>query len=194
MTVPDRLRLPIEFPVVAIAAEAAALPADAWVPHFNTSNYEGDWSVVPLRSVGGRSDHIYPDPTATAAFADTELLERCPHTKAAVAGVRCPTTAVRFLRLGPGATIREHRDLRLAFDDGEVRLHVPVVTSPEVEFILDGEPVPMQAGECWYLDLTQPHQVANRGTSARIHLVIDCVVDEWLSSVVATCSRERQER
>jgi hypothetical protein len=189
MTVPDRLRLPIEFPVMAIAAEAVALPAGAWVPHFNTSNYEGDWSVAPLRSVGGRSDHIYPDPTATAAFADTELFERCPRTRAAVAGVRCPTTAVRFLRLGAGATISEHRDLRLAFADGEVRLHVPVVTSPEVEFVLDGGRVPMQAGECWYLDLTQPHRVTNRDMSARIHLAIDCVVDDWLSSLIVTCSR-----
>src|SRR6476619_7166712 len=150
-------KLPLSFSTDRLKADLDRIQADEWVPHFNTSYYEGDWSAVPLRSVGGRSDQIYPDPTATDAFADTELFERCPRTRAAVAGVRCPTTAVRFLRLGPGATIREHRDLGLAFGEGEVRLHVPVVTGPEIDFVLAGEPVPMQRGECWYLDLTQPH-------------------------------------
>jgi hypothetical protein len=38
----------------------------------------------------------------------------------------------------------------------------------------------MEAGECWYVNVDLPHRVNNRGTTERIHLVIDCVVDEWL--------------
>jgi hypothetical protein len=41
--------------------------------------------------------------------------------------------------------------------------------------------VVMAPGEAWYLRLSDPHSVANRGTTDRVHLVIDCVVDAWLT-------------
>ena len=47
MTIPDRVRLPLRFDAAELAREAAALADSAWLPHFNTSYYEGDWSGVP---------------------------------------------------------------------------------------------------------------------------------------------------
>jgi hypothetical protein len=38
----------------------------------------------------------------------------------------------------------------------------------------------MKEGECWYLNFNLPHRVKNSGTADRIHLVIDCVVNDWL--------------
>jgi mannose-6-phosphate isomerase-like protein (cupin superfamily) len=84
--------------------------------------------------------------------------------------------------------VREHRDDRLGFADGEARLHVPVHTGPEAEFLLNGRQVAMAAGECWYVDVSQPHAVANRGNAPRVHLVIDCVVDEWLERAISEIS------
>ena len=40
-----------------------------------------------------------------------------------------------------------------------------------MEFYVDDRRVIMEAGECWYLDLSRPHRVHNRGTTDRIHLV-----------------------
>jgi hypothetical protein len=88
--------------------------------------------------------------------------------------------SARLLRLGPGASVREHRDYRLGYEDGEVRLHIPVVTGPGAEFHLSGEPVEMAAGECWYVNVNQPHRVANSGAGSRVHLVVDHVVDGWV--------------
>ena len=81
--------------------------------------------------------------------------------------------------------INEHRDYRLGWADGEIRVHVAVVTSPDVEFFLDGRRVELAAGEPWYLDLNLPHRVANRSAVNRIHLVIDCIVDDWLRELMA---------
>ena len=173
----------MRFDADAIRADAEALPPTAWVPHFNTGVYEGDWSGVALRAVGG-STSLYPDPAAPEPFADTDLLGACPHVAHALAQLACPLQGVRLLRLGPGAVIAEHRDYRLGFDDGEVRLHVPVVTSELVSFVLDGEPVVMDEGECWYLDLNLPHRARNDGAGSRIHLVIDCIVNEWLTDLL----------
>jgi hypothetical protein len=155
------------------------------VPHFNTTYYEGDWSGAALRSVGGEAGRLYPDPTAGGRFADTSLLDRCPGVRAVLDAFTCPLLAVRFLRLGPGSRIREHRDHNLGIEDGEARIHVPVTTEPSVEFLLEGTRVDMAAGEAWYLDLNLPHAVVNHGTRPRVHLVVDCVADAWLYDLVA---------
>ncbi|MEA2715735.1 MAG: hypothetical protein QOI99_52 [Actinomycetota bacterium] len=177
-------RLPWRFDAGLLRADVASLAAEDWVPHFNTAYYQGDWSGAALRSVGGEPGRLYPDPTAGGAFADTPLLGRCPGARAALDQLRCPLLAVRFLRLGAGSRIREHRDFNLGFEDGEVRIHVPVATDPSVEFLLDGRRVEMGEGEAWYLNLNLPHAVVNSGARPRVHLVIDCVVDDWLDAVL----------
>lgn len=191
MTMPDAVRLSLRFDAAALVEDVHALRAADWVPHFNTSYYVGDWSGASLRSVGGRADRIYPDPAAEEPFADTEVLDRCPAIRELLEQLHCELTAVRLLRLGPGASVREHRDFRLGYEDGEVRLHVPVITGPDAEFVLAGEPVAMAAGECWYVNVNKPHRVANDGDTQRVHLVADCIVNDWLTeellhSAVAT--------
>jgi hypothetical protein len=183
MSLPDRVRLPLPFDAAALRADLEAVPEAAWFPHFNTGIYDGDWSGVALRSVGG-TQSIYPDPAARQPFADTDALATCPNVRSALAQLACPLQAVRLLRLAPGAAIREHRDYKLGYDDGEVRLHIPIVTSDLAEFVLDGEPVSMAAGECWYLDLNRPHRAANHGFHDRVHLVIDCTVNAWLDHLL----------
>jgi hypothetical protein len=162
----------------------ARLDPGDWVPHFNSGVYDGDWSGVALRSVGGAPDQIYPDPTAQGRFAPTEILARCPRLAGAIGCFECELQAARLLRLGPGARIREHRDYKLGYDDGEVRLHVPVTTNPGVEFRLQGRCVGMAPGEAWYLDLNLPHSVTNEGADARVHLVVDCEVNGWLEAML----------
>lgn len=177
-------RLTPTFDAARLQADLAGIVATEYVPHFNTHYYTGDWSAVPLRSIGGRADQIYPDPTKKNAFAATPLLARCPYVRDVLAAFPCPQQAVRFLRLKAGSVIKEHTDLELGFEDGEVRLHIPVHTNPDVVFRLGGRRVVMREGECWYNDFNLPHSVENRGTTDRIHLVIDCVVNDWLRSLL----------
>jgi hypothetical protein len=180
----DRLRLPVRFDAADLLHDAAGFTDDDWIPHFNKGVYEGDWSGIALRSVGGVAGQLYPDPAADAPFADTPLMARCPHVREVLSWFECPLSAVRFLRLGPGSCIKEHTDLNLGYEDGEVRIHIPVATDDKVEFILAGERVPMRAGEAWYLDHNRRHAVVNSGPSPRIHLVMDCVVNDWLAGVL----------
>jgi mannose-6-phosphate isomerase-like protein (cupin superfamily) len=179
-SIPDRARLPLTFDADAMAHEAAALDPSRWEAHFNTGYYQGDWSGVALRRTVGAPLDLYPDPTRDE-YEDTEALAACPNVRAALARFDCPLQTVRFLRLGPGSTIEEHRDHALSWSHREVRLHVPLVTDDEVTFWLDGEVVPMRKGECWYLDLTRMHRVTNTGAVARLHLVIDAKVNDWLT-------------
>jgi aspartyl/asparaginyl beta-hydroxylase (cupin superfamily) len=82
--------------------------------------------------------------------------------------------------------VKEHRDYNLCLEDGELRLHIPITTNPEVRFMVAGKRVIMAPGECWYNDFTQPHSVHNDGDGDRVHLTIDCVVNDWLREQILT--------
>ena len=65
-----------------------------------------------------------------------------------------------------------------------LRLHIPVVTNPDVVFLLNGTRVVMEAGSAWYLRLRDPHSVANRGATDRVHLLVDAVMDARLEAML----------
>ena len=54
------------------------------------------------------------------------------------------------------------------------RLHIPIITNPYCLFEMDGETKNMKEGEVWEIsNVKLPHSVQNKGTSDRIHLLID---------------------
>src|SRR5260221_8531210 len=180
------LKLPFQFDVQRLKADLNAIPAEAWIAHFNTVDYEGQWSGAALRSAGGTPNIVPEALSSNAPFVETPLLAQCPYIREVLAVFECPQQSVRLLRLHAGSRIREHIDQALDYEDGEVRLHIPVVTNPDVEFYLDGERLIMQEGECWYTNVNLPHRVDNHSTQDRVHLVIDCQVNQWINSTFAT--------
>jgi len=178
--------LPLGFDVERMQRDLAGIAASEWVAHFNAHDFDGRWSGVALRAVDGRAELIYPDPGASERYADTPVLARCPYFQEVLSAFHCRLTCVRLLKLGARSNIREHRDYRLSHAHGELRIHVPIVTNHQVAFFLDGERVQMAAGEAWYLDLELPHRVENTSDLDRVHLVIDCVANDWLDDMLAS--------
>lgn len=188
---PDRIELPLAFDPAELAADVAGFGPDEWMRHFVRDNYEGEWSALPLRCPAGERHRLrmnYPDPAATA-FADTGYLDRAPAIRAALERFRCPLRAVRLMRLAPGSHIKEHEDPDLDAACGRARLHVPIATDAGVEFLLNGRPVEMTPGSAWYLRLADRHSVINRGAEARVHLVIDTEVNDWLAEMLLSAAR-----
>lgn len=186
------LKLPFTFEAAALQSDLEKIGSDEWVPHFNQQYYEGLWSGVSLRSIGGTASQLYADPAKSNAYADTPVLERCAYFREVLSEFKCPLQTVRLLKLDPGSRIHEHRDFDLGFQYGIVRVHVPVRTDTDTHFFLDGQRVLMNEGESWYLDFSLPHSIDNNGRSARIHLVIDCVVSEWICSVIDGCESSQE--
>jgi hypothetical protein len=186
----DRLKLPLHFDPAAMQRDLAHLETDEWIDHFVKQNYTGGWSVVPLRA-SATARHpvmmIFSDPSCKE-FVDTPLLSRCPYFRRVLSAFDCPLEAVRLMKLTPGSVIKEHRDHDLAFEDGHVRIHVPVKTNPHVEFVLNRERVMLAEGECWYLRLSDPHRVSNLGETDRVHLVIDAPVNAWFRTLFASAT------
>ncbi|RKH65886.1 aspartyl/asparaginyl beta-hydroxylase domain-containing protein [Corallococcus llansteffanensis] len=106
------------------------------------------------------------------------VLARAPALRELLSGLGLRLRLARLLRLEPGGVIREHHDAFLS--RRIVRLHVPIVTHPDVEFYLGGQRCPWGAGELWYGDFSQPHHGINRSAIARVHLVLDVSADAAL--------------
>jgi hypothetical protein len=172
-------------------ADLGHISPDEWIRHFNERYYEGEWSGVALRAPAGALNKLYPDPTTHGSLVDTAALDRCPSIKVALSALQCPVKSARLLKLCRGARIIEHRDYNLSLEDGEIRLHVPIATSPLVEFYLNGERIVMKPGECWYINANLPHKVDNFSDTDRVHLVIDCMVDDWIRSLIDSSSEHR---
>jgi hypothetical protein len=187
---PDRLKLPLAFDRDLLAADLRLLSATPWIDHYVTQNYQGDWSVIPLRGPAGARhpvQMIYANPTATA-FADTPMLAACPYFRTVLQTFACPLQAVRLMRLTPGSVIKEHSDYDLSFERGSVRIHIPITTNDGVTFELNRRRVILEAGSCWYLRLSDPHSVANRGDTDRVHMVIDAAVNDWVEAAFAAAA------
>jgi hypothetical protein len=192
MAFPDRLRLPLSFDPLRLKRDLDELSSVAWIAHFVKENYEGDWSAIPLRSVAGArypSKTIYADPIATA-FEDAPALEHCDYFREVLGDFGCEFRCVRLMRLTPGSVINEHDDLDLNAEFGVARIHIPITTNPGVEFELNRVPVVMEPGSAWYLRLSDPHRVANRGTTDRVHLVADAVVKARLTAMLEQAASE----
>ncbi len=185
MSVLKYIRLPFTFAASRLQQEVNALAARHWQLHYQKLHYEGNWSAIPLRSINGRADDIFISPQDDVQYKETSLLSSAPYIQEVLAVFQCPLQAVRLLKLDAGAHIKEHKDADLAFEKGEIRIHIPVCTNEDVEFLLDKERMNLKEGECWYMNFNLPHAIHNKGNTNRIHLVIDAVVNDWVKEIFA---------
>ncbi len=179
------LRLPFHFDISALRADLSQVQPGDWAPHYNDRDFGGVWRGAALRSRSGAVGDLNAGAHGLAPFRDTPLLDRCPCFREVLAAFPCPLKSVRLLALAPGSFIREHSDDALDFEDGQVRIHIPLQTNPGVEFYVHGERLLLEEGSAYYVNVNLPHRVNNRGAAERIHLVIDADVDDWLRGLFA---------
>lgn len=169
------LQLPVRFCADRLAAEVAALPASAWVPH--PQGFPGNEAVRLITAGGEENDQLH------GPMAPTEHLARCPYILDAMAELGAVWGRSRLMGLGPGAQVPSHVDIHYYWRT-HIRIHIPVITNPGVRFTCDGESMHIPAGECWVLDTFRRHGVENKGTEQRVHLVLDTVGGERLWELI----------
>lgn len=177
---PTCLELPFRFDVGRLRDDLHTALARSWGEHHKRIHYESGWSGLALRSISG--DVIDLKASRVHEFRDTEVLAACAYFREVVETFECPVKSVRLLRLAAGTRVRMHVDDGLGYDFGMVRIHIPIVTNPDVRFVLAGTRLKLEEGAAWYVDTSYPHSVANDGDADRVHLVLDCIVDDWLKA------------
>jgi len=169
------LKLPIRFCAETLAREVSALPPSAWMPH--PQKFDGN-IAVPLVSPGGAMNDDFVGP-----MGPTDALERCGYIREIMAELNSTWGRSRLMGLKPGAIVPEHVDVHYYWRT-HLRIHIPVITNPQVGFTCEGETIHLAAGECWLLDSFFRHSVDNRGSETRIHLVLDTVGSAELWDVI----------
>jgi aspartyl/asparaginyl beta-hydroxylase (cupin superfamily) len=99
--------------------------------------------------------------------------------------------SVRLLSLAAGSFIREHSDHALTYEDGEMRVHIPVQTSGQVEFYVDGERLLLEEGHSYYINVNLPHRITNASSIDRVHLIVDVEVNDWVHELVRTARAQQ---
>lgn len=176
------LKLNLQYDTVLLQNDLATVLEWGWQAHGNKYIYSGSWSGLALRNTTGAVDDIAAATIYGNSFVETPLLAHCSYIQRVLNTLDCSIGSARLLKLNAGAVIDEHIDGGLCYEYGEARLHIPVVTNPQLEFMLNRKRIVMAEGECWYINANMPHAVANRGATDRIHLVIDVGVNQWVQN------------
>ena len=178
-TITKYLKLPFQFDTEKLKSDLDLALKHQWIPHFNKNGYSGDWNSIALYASGGNEKNIFALPGKDNTISPTQIMNACLYFQEVLTHFKCELLTVRLLKLGAGASIKPHRDFNLGYEDNNFRLHIPIITNSEVDFILDDERLEMLPGECWYTNVNYVHSVANRSTVDRVHLVFDGLRNDW---------------
>lgn len=167
-----------QYNVPLLKSELATAMALNWPDHFNKKDYNGSWQSISLQSASGREDDILANYGVTH-YKETALLKKLPYIKSILDSWDCPKEAIRLLALHPGAEIKPHRDRGCNYVNGVCRIHIPIQTNQAVQFKVSDEFLVLEEGTSWYIDFDEIHTIKNNGKSVRVHLVIDCIRNDW---------------
>lgn len=166
---------------------------DRYGPVAQGSIYDGGgWAGVSLISVGGDPLELKP---IVGAYEKTPALSLAPYMESILDSFDCEMTRVRIMGLEPGAKIFWHFDGDETVDDGtKARIHIPIVTSPDVRFQLSHHDLHWGPGELWYGDFSFPHRLGNAGRETRFHLIMDVRITDFVRRLFPDGFLEQKRR
>jgi quercetin dioxygenase-like cupin family protein len=177
---PVARKLPLKFSPTRLAGDLAAIPEGWWTGHLGPF-HDGGWESVSLWAPRG---DMREQRSFGGIFAATPALEACRYFSEVLDAFPGKRNRVRLMRLKAGARILRHSDPIHTVSRELTRIHVPVVTSPDIVFLVNDTVIPLRAGEAWHIDVRFPHQVENRSDRDRVHLVIDLISNAALQSLL----------
>lgn len=157
-------KLHVVFDIERLRAELAAFPENAWANHPNA--IAGNSSLRLISVGGGENDEV------NGAMLPTPHLQSSPYLRQVLSSFGVVWSRSRLLRLSAQHGVPQHADINYHWFY-RARLHIPIITHPQVRFHCGDESVHMAAGEAWIFDNWRLHRVDNPVEAARVHLVAD---------------------
>ena len=146
------------------------------------SEYQsGGWQTISLMNKSGKASDVR---ISDAIAEPTDVLSRLPATHDYLRALDLSYMWVRLANMKPGACLWEHVDYAELNDRPRLRLHVPLTEERNAYLIIRGYKVHMNFGYLWKLDPRTNHASVNQGVRDRIHMIMDCYVDEKLAALV----------
>jgi hypothetical protein len=131
-------------------------------------------------------ENMHSDGTVRdGAASPTPLAKRLPITQWFLEELGLDFFTVRIARNDPDSWLWEHRDyVKLDEEKKRLRLHVPLVTSPNAIMQFSQCTVHIAPGWIWKLDPTVSHAISNTGTDSRTHLNLNCYKNRTLRTML----------
>lgn len=172
----NALQLPFKFDPTLMLAEISQFKKEEYYDIYNPSvALKTLWSKHLIEPIG--------DPGQAPEFFPNKALQKCPYLLSVLETFLCKKETFRIHTLDAKANIKAHRDNGYSFEQGLVRIHIPVKTNDKVELLVNKEQIKMNPGECWYCNFNEIHEVKNNGDEARTHLILDCIVNDWFKDI-----------
>ncbi|MGH8363635.1 MAG: aspartyl/asparaginyl beta-hydroxylase domain-containing protein, partial [Gammaproteobacteria bacterium] len=177
------IQLPLCFDAARLQAEIGQFAESDWRVH--PQGFAGNSALILVSRGGGENDDL------AGEMLPSPRLERCAYLRQVLASFHTVIGRSRLMRLAPGAEVTAHTDIDYYWRE-RIRIHVPVVTDPQVQFQCGSSEIHMRAGDAWVFDNWRPHRVLNPSGITRIHLVIDTVgsAEFWRLVAAASASRD----
>ena len=172
----NALQLPFHFDAARIIKEISQFTQEDYYDIYNSSvEVETLWSKHLIEPKIGFDDlpHFHPN----------DALKQSPYLLSILDTFQCKKETFRIHTLNAKAHIRRHRDIGYSIEKGLIRIHIPIITNDQVELLVNDERINMNPGECWYCNFDEPHEVKNNSDQPRTHLIMDCVVNDWVKEV-----------
>jgi hypothetical protein len=164
----------------AVQSEVAQLD-EQWTSVYS-DYHTGGWQTLSLLNSTSRpTDTVIED----CDPVETSLLKKMPATRALLHRLGFEYMWARLARLEPSAFMHEHRDYQELKDVRRLRLHIPVITNPFSSIIIDSTRIHLALGHIWKLNPIHRHAAGNFGKEARVHIILDCYVDDALDALVS---------
>jgi len=158
------IKLPLMFDVAQMQYEVNQFSIDDWQPHHE--KFIGN-SAIPLISVNGGKNNTFK-----GKMLPTQALKQSKYLLQVLASFNQVFGRSRLMLLEPKCEVPLHSDINYYWYN-RVRIHIPIITDPNVIFHCGDKHVHMKEGESWIFDSWKNHKVANNSEVTRIHLVID---------------------
>lgn len=167
------IQLPLKFDANRLLEEVSALGESVWQPHHQ--GFAGNFAMTLITPNGVNKHDGFVGP-----MQPTEYLKSCPYLMDVLRCIGGVWGRTRLMKLSGQAEVTAHIDVDYYWRE-RMRVHVPIVTQPNVRFYSGDQDINMKVGECWIFDTWSMHNVINHATEERIHLVADTVGGDTFS-------------
>ncbi len=159
-------RLPVMFDAERLREEVERFAPNAWRAH--PQGFEGNSAMILVAANGEINDDL------KGVMKPTPHLINSPYLQQVLASFNTVVGRSRLMRIGPQRGVSSHVDINYYWHN-RTRVHVPIITHPDIQFVCDDKRVHMAAGEAWIFDNWKTHEVINPTATTRTHLVFDTV-------------------
>ncbi len=148
----------------------------------NWTRPRGDVTQYSLVNTTGRFDDFSTDHNLSTVGKRFRWTAQYP-TLGHFVSVLPDTVNVRLNILGPRARLSAHEEQSIIRTAGgrvsaRVRFHLPVITNPRAELILDGAVYHLEARVVYFINHGCVHAAWNRGDIPRVHVVWDSLLTQ----------------